>query len=282
MPSGYITLCMSLSECVSGLPHAPGVYIFHGDGGLPLYIGKSIDIRARVLSHLRNPDEARMLSLTRRIEALETAGEIGALLLESRLIKTHSPVFNQRLRRVKTLSSLQLTSEASGLKPVLVDGRQVQHGITPGLYGLFTSAHAAKEKLHALAKQHRLCLQLLGLEKTSSRACFGRQTGQCAGVCTGEETRQSHDHRLQNALQALQIHTWPFAGAVDLLEQRGDWLQKHRVLNWCYLGSWCSDNRSYQPLSTTSQGFDADTYQILVKPILMGLVEIQPTLHKLN
>ena len=81
---------MSLSECVSGLPHAPGVYIFHGDGSLPLYIGKSVDIRSRVLSHLRHPDETRMVSLTRRFEALETAGEIGALLLESRLIKTHS------------------------------------------------------------------------------------------------------------------------------------------------------------------------------------------------
>lgn len=275
MPSGYITLYMSLSECVSGLPHAPGVYIFHGDGGLPLYIGKSIDIRARVLSHLRQADEARMLSLTRRIEALETAGEIGALLLESRLIKTLSPLFNQRLRRLKTLCSLQLTSEANGLKPAIVDGKQVQHGITPGLYGLFTSAHAGKEKLHALAKQHRLCLQLLGLEKTSARACFGRQTGQCAGACTGEETRESHDHRLQNALQALQIHTWPFDGAVDLVEEREGWTQKHRIENWSYLGTWCSDNRSYQPLSTTSQGFDADTYQILVKPILMEVIDIK-------
>ena len=267
---------MSLSECVSGLPHAPGVYIFHGDGGLPLYIGKSIDIRARVLSHLRQADEARMLSLTRRIEALETAGEIGALLLESRLIKTHSPLFNQRLRRLKTLCSLQLSADAHGLKPAIVDGKQVQHDITPGLFGLFTSAHAAKEKLHALARQHRLCLQLLGLEKTSARGCFGRQTGQCAGACIGDELRQAHDQRLQDVLQELQIHTWPFEGAVELVEQRGDWTQKHRIENWSYLGTWCSDNRSYLPISKSNGGFDADTYRILVKPVLMGLADIQP------
>ena len=272
--SGDITLGMSLSECVSGLPHAPGVYIFHDDGGLPLYIGKSIDIRTRVLSHLRQADEARMLSLTRRIEALETAGEIGALLLESHLIKKHSPLFNQRLRRLKTLCSLQLNTDKHGLKPVVVDSQQVQHGITPGLFGLFSSAHAAKEKLHALAREHRLCLQLLGLEKISSRACFGRQTGQCAGACTGAESRPSHDHRLREALQQLQIHTWPFKGAVDLLEQRGSWTQKHRILNWCYQGTWCSDNRSYQALGETNLVFDADTYQILVKPILLGFVEI--------
>jgi excinuclease Cho len=168
------------------------------------------------------------------------------------------------------------------LKPAIVDGKQVQHGITPGLYGLFTSAHAAKEKLHALARQHRLCLQLLGLEKTSARGCFGRQTGQCAGACTGDEPRHVHDQRLQDVLQELQIHTWPFDGAVDLVEEREGWTQKHRIENWSYLGTWCSDNRSYQPLSTTSQGFDADTYQILVKPILMGLVEIQPISREFN
>ena len=94
---------MTLGELVCDLPRAPGVYVFHGDGKLPLYIGKSVDIRSRVQSHLRNPDEARMMAQTRRIEAIETAGEIGALLLESHLIKTQSPLFNQRLRRIKKL-----------------------------------------------------------------------------------------------------------------------------------------------------------------------------------
>ena len=267
---------MPLTECVSQLPHAPGVYIFHGDSSLPLYIGKSVDIRSRVMSHLRNPDEERMLAQTRHITCMETAGEIGALLLESHLIKTQSPLFNQRLRRLKSLCSMQLIQEPEGLRPALVDGRHVQHGITPGLYGLFSSMHAAKQKLHSLAAQHRLCMQLLGLEKTTSRGCFGWQTKQCAGACTGAESRPSHDHRLREALQQLQIHTWPFKGAVDLLEQRGSWTQKHRIENWSYLGTWCSDNRSYLPLSKSTGGFDADTYQILVKPVLMGLVDIQP------
>ena len=44
---------------IEGLPRGPGVYIFHGEGALPLYIGKSIDIRARVLSHLRRPTRPR-------------------------------------------------------------------------------------------------------------------------------------------------------------------------------------------------------------------------------
>ena len=58
--------------------------------------------------------------------------------------------------------------------------------------------------------------------------------------------------------------------------------KKHRVMNWCYLGSWYYDNRSHQPMSSTSQVFDADTYQILVKPILIGQVEIQPIPPEIN
>jgi excinuclease Cho len=266
---------MPLTECVSQLPHAPGIYIFQGDGSLPLYIGKSVDIRSRVMSHLRNPDEARMLAQTRHITCTETAGEIGALLLESHLIKTQSPLFYQRLRRLKTLCSLQLIQGPEGLRPTLVDGRQVQHGITPGLYGLFTSAHAAKEKLHALAKQHRLCLQLLGLEKSSSRACFGRQTGQCAGACVGHELRAVYDNRLQEALQELQVHTWPFDGAVNMVEHRGDWVQKHRIFNWSYQGTSCNRQLSPGIFKASQPRFDLDTYQIVFKPLLLNWVEIE-------
>ena len=88
---------------LAALPRGAGVYIFQGAGQLPLYIGKSVDIRARVLSHLRAPDEASMMAQTQRIDVIETAGEIGALLLESRLIKAQHPLFNQRLRRVRSL-----------------------------------------------------------------------------------------------------------------------------------------------------------------------------------
>jgi excinuclease Cho len=56
------------------LPKQPGVYIFHGESDtLPLYIGKSVNIRSRVLSHLRTPDEAAMLRQSRRITWFQTA-----------------------------------------------------------------------------------------------------------------------------------------------------------------------------------------------------------------
>ena len=263
---------------LAALPRSPGVYIFKGEGTLPLYIGKSVDIRGRVLSHLRTPDEARMMAQTRRVDFIETAGEIGALLLESRMIKEQSPLFNQRLRRVKTLCSIRLTHTVTvtGAVPEIVDSKSVHLGTTPELYGLFSSAHSANAKLKELAQQHMLCLSILGLEKTSKRGCFGLQIKACLGACVGKEDRQAHDQRLFSALVDSQVEVWPFSGPVDLIEQAGDWIQKHRVNNWCYLGTWCSKVGRQSKWSTLKQhDFDLDSYKILVKPIMLKTVRLE-------
>jgi len=98
-----------LRELAAELPKAPGVYQFHGEGqSVPLYIGKSVDLRTRVLSHLREPGEARMLSQTRRITHVRTAGDLGAQLLEAHQIKTLQPLYNKKLRRTHRICSIAL------------------------------------------------------------------------------------------------------------------------------------------------------------------------------
>jgi excinuclease Cho len=262
---------------LAALPRTSGVYLFQGDGALPLYIGKSVDIKSRVLSHLRTPEEAGMLARTRRVDVIETAGEIGALLLESHLIKQLSPLFNVRLRRVRSLRSIQLHQTAAGLEPRLGDfkGSEVyfkDQTLTPStnVFGLFASKHAAQKKLRELARTHGLCLGLLGLERTGPRGCFGVQIRTCRGACIGREARVEHDERLLNALTATQIHAWPYRGAIELVEEREGWVQRHRVENWRHLGTSCSRNEGAR-FGIQPPEFDLDSYKILVKPILLQL-----------
>jgi excinuclease Cho len=263
-------------ESLAALPRTFGVYIFKGEGTLPLYIGKSVDIRSRVMSHLRAPDEANMIAQTRRIDFIETAGEIGALLLESRMIKEQNPLFNQRLRRVRTLCSIRLSQIEKGVVPEIVDSKSVNFGSTTELYGLFSSSHAANAKLKELAQQHMLCMSVLGLEKTSKRGCFGLQIKTCLGACVGKEDRQAHDERLFTALIDSQVEVWPFAGPVDLIEESDGWVQRHRVNNWCYLGTQCSKAEGKSQLSELKQhDFDLDSYKILVKPLMLKTVKVQ-------
>ena len=261
---------------LTALPRTPGVYIFKGEGALPLYIGKSVDIRARVMSHLRAPDEARMVAQTRSIEFIETAGEIGALLMESRLIKEQAPLFNHRLRRTRSLCAIRLKTMASGTVPEVVDSRHVSLGATPGLYGLFPSVQAANDKLRELAQRHRLCMSLLGLEKTSKRGCFGLQIKTCLGACVGTEDRRIHDQRLRTALLDWQVEVWPFPGPVDLIEASDGWVQRHRVNRWCYLGTQCSrSGLSAHWTEFNPHDFDRDSYKILVKPIMLQTVKVE-------
>ena len=242
---------------------------------MPLYIGKSVNIRTRVMSHLRAQDEASMIAQTRRIDFIETAGEIGALLLESRLIKEQNPLFNQRLRRIRTLCSIQLKDTPQGAVPNIVDSKSVNFGSTQGLYGLFSSAHAANAKLKELAQQHMLCMGLLGLEKTSTSGCFGLQIKTCLGACAGLEARDAHDQRLLTALLDSQVEVWPFSGPVDLIEETDGWIQRHRVNNWCYLGTQCTRSSEKKITDVKQFDFDLDSYKILVKPIMLKTVRVE-------
>ena len=255
------------------LPRSTGVYIFRGEGPLPLYIGKSVDIRSRVMAHLRATDEAKMVRQTRRIDHIETAGEIGALLLEAQMIKAHSPLFNIRLRRLRHLCSIRLATRDVGLAPEIVSSKDTPIGQVQGLYGLFSSARAAQEKLRELAATHGLCQALLGLEKLSKRGCFGLQVKTCQGACVGLEDRATHDQRLLSALLDMQVHAWPYPGAIDVVETQGDWVQKHRVQDWRYLGTWCSRTQGHT--GHAERGFDLDTYKILVKPVMLRSAVIE-------
>jgi excinuclease Cho len=261
------------AESLAALPRTSGVYIFKGEGTLPLYIGKSVDIRSRVLAHLRAEDEVEMIAQSRRVEFIETAGEIGALLLEARLIKQQSPLFNIRLRRLRNLCSIRLAEKAGVMTPEIVSGKAAAVGETEDLYGLFSSVYSAQSKLRELADQHSLCLGLLGIERISKRGCFGLQVKTCLGACVGKEDRHEHDQRLFTALTDLKVHAWPYPGAVDLVEQSGDWIQRHRLQDWRYMGTWCS--RTNQLTIHDQHGFDLDTYKILVKPVMMGIVRIE-------
>jgi len=260
-----------LRPAVDALPQAPGVYTFHGQAGdLPLYIGKSVNLRARVQSHLRNPEEARLLRQTTHISHIRTAGDIGAQLLEAQLIKQQHPLMNQKLRRNRQLCAIQLND--CGV-PDVVYARDVDFATTGGLYGLYGSRHSAIEALHALADEHRLCLGALGLERVArGRGCFRSMLNRCAGVCCGRESEAQHRERLQTALSDLQLVCWPYPGAVAIIERFDDGTsapleQWHVVRNWCYLGS-ASHADEAKALDRVASGFDGDGYKILCKPLL--------------
>jgi excinuclease Cho len=253
-----------LRHTLENLPSSSGVYIFYGDdNAFPLYIGKSVNIRSRVMSHFRNPAEAKLLHMTRDIDYVKTIGEVGALLLESDLIKTRRPLFNKRLRTARKLCSIRLEA----LSASIVFSNEVDFSHSDDLFGLFKTKMSAVEKIRDIADQEKLCYGALGLEKlTKNRACFRYSLGKCAGVCCGKESPQAHQARLREALSALKIRSWPYPGRIAIAEEANGVTDYHVINHWFYLGT-VQTLEAAKAFDMAVPHFDRDSYKILCKPL---------------
>jgi DNA polymerase-3 subunit epsilon len=251
---------------IESLPATHGVYLFYGENDLPLYIGKANNLRRRVLSHFSgdhaSSKELKISQQIERIEWIETAGEIGALLQEAAMVKKLMPTHNHLLRANDEVCSWRLLMKNGKLQPVLATTDDLFFGHDPHLYGLFISKRKAGEALKAIADEHLLCHGLLGLEKLrGGKACFASQLKKCLGACAGKESIDAHNERLIAALQDLHVQPWPFDGAIGIRENDA----VHVVDCWAYLGTASSLQQAPRLLEKGQQRFDRDVYQILQK-----------------
>jgi DNA polymerase-3 subunit epsilon len=262
---------------VEAIPEAPGVYLFYGEGDTLLYVGKSVDMRSRVLQHfsgdLNSPREQQIARELRRIEWRRTCGELGALLLESRLVKTLHPAFNRQLKQTNDLSAFAFNSKDLQI----VNSEEINSETIPFLHGIFRSRRSALEALRELAAEHGLCLQTLGFERARKGACFRHQIRRCAGVCAGRESALEHLARVGAALARLKLPAWPWRGPVGVIEcdPEREATEVHLVEQWCWLGTAGSEAELAELLAGSRRArFDLDHFRILTRHLRNGGVRV--------
>ncbi len=165
-------------------PAACGVYLFFDSVGCVLYVGKSVNIKNRVLSHLRQKTDEGFLwkgilpDHTSDVEYIITNDELIALLIEDKLIKHHKPLYNIRQKHFQKYKYLGMTS---GLFPgIKIYGHslQIRNRL---IFGPF------KNRLHIdllikLIQRYfrlRICNDLSPLQK-----CVYHDIELCRGPCT--------------------------------------------------------------------------------------------------
>ena len=257
---------------IDAIPDAPGVYLFHDDGAAPLYIGKSRAMRSRVLQHFIAG--SAWTPRVRRIEWQRTAGELGALLLESRLVKELAPAHNRALRKPEAVAGFAF----DGRRLRLARGEEIDAETLPFVYGLWRSRPAAMAALRIAADEHRLCLQTLGFEVKRQGACLRHQMGRCLGVCAGKESIHVHHARVATALAGLKNAAWPHRGPLGVVEHdRGrDATEVHVLDRWCYLGTASCDSEVAELLEERRPRFDYDHYRILARHLGKRGVRVVP------
>jgi len=270
---------------VDAISESPGVYLFYGENDMPLYVGKSVTMRSRVLQHfsadVHSPREAQIAREIRRIAWRRSCGELGALLLEASLVKELLPVFNRQLRRANDLCGFVFNDKSLQL----VSAEQINSETISRLCGVFRSKRAAMDALRGVADEHRLCLRTLGFEKGGKGACFRHQIQRCAGVCAGQENAQVHQARAAAALAGLKTAAWPWRGPIGIVEEdrEREAVEVHVVDNWCLLGTAKSEDGVGDLLEGTPRPrFDLDHYKILARHLTRGrakVVELNALAH---
>lgn len=260
-------------EALQNLPESAGVYRFYGPEGTLLYVGKSINIRDRARSHFsgdhQTSKELTMCQQVARIETEKTAGELGALLLEARQIKSELPLYNRVSRRVQKLSVLRLAASAKDeyyrVSFEYLD--QVTPELFPEILGLFRSKGQALETARTMADEQGLCPKLLGLE-TGSGPCFSSKIGKCRGACVGSDPEREYNARLMNAFSTRRLREWPFSSGVVIEEKADDHFR-----DLFYVDQWVLRRAIFvreDDVDATWSGelFDYDMYKILAKFLL--------------
>lgn len=274
-------------EALDAAPRCPGVYRFYSEDDALLYIGKSIDIATRLKSHFADAREPgrqqRMMTAVDRVDCQLTAGEVGALLIENAAIKAEAPLYNRRQRRSRKLWTQRLQEDLEGFLQVLPSDFCPAGERIESVFGLFRSRRHIDDSLRSLAREHGLCLRMLGAERGRG-PCFQHQIGRCGGACAGKESPQDHNARLLAALEQQRIAAWPFAGPVLLEEERvavgksseqAQALQPrrqfHLLHHWSYLGTYERRDRARQAAKRDCDLiFDRDTYRIAIRSLRLG------------
>lgn len=254
-------------KMVKDLPAAPGVYLFYDERGEVLYVGKSINIRDRVLAHFAGDHgSSKEMALCRQVSSIEarrTAGELSALLMESQLVKDLAPVYNRRLRKRKksVVATVGVTEEGyETVRCIVTDGSGPNR---EGVIAEFRTRKQAEEEICLLAKAYELCPKLLGIEKGKG-ACFSHQLKSCRGACIGLEEPESYNRRFREAFSIRSTDAWPFPSPVLVTEGGEDGTGvAFAVDRWRILASIEFERDGSFNLQDTEYPFDHDTCRIL-------------------
>lgn len=269
-------------EHLNELPEAPGVYLFYSDDVTPLYIGKSTNIKERVQSHFTSDYESKkeleIAQQVKRIETIQTSGDLSAQLLESHFIKEMQPLYNRKLRYRRKLTILRkVTNEAGYDCAELQEIDQIEINDIDTILGVFRSKKQAKELLNALVKSHSLCQKLLGLTITDG-ACFAHQLEWCKGACLEKEKPIIYNMRFLQAFSQYKIKSWPFATPIMIEESFDKNKEFFLVDKWCVLKHMKEKEQDIDTDQPPNLFFDYDAYKILVSYIFnhTNKIKIKP------
>lgn len=190
-----------LIDIINTLPTKTGVYYIHRKNGRIIYVGKSKNIRKRIIQHFTN-DNKKSKKIQLEVVSVsyeETGNELIALLKESQEIKTLKPIFNQALKRSVFKSQLYSFYDDKGYLNLKI-GKNTKQNLDEKVLSTFSNYQQAKNFLYKITDEFQLCQKLNHLEK-SENTCFNYDLKTCNGACINKEKVSEYNLRVQKYIK---------------------------------------------------------------------------------
>jgi excinuclease ABC subunit C len=194
-----------VSEPLKSLPAKPGVYLFRNAAGKVIYVGKAVNLRARVRSYYHQsaqhtPKIRRLVEEIADIEFIVAGSELEALLLENNLIKKHQPRYNVRLKDDKRYPYIKVHWQdpfprVTTTRRILDDGARY--------FGPYTAASAAYQTLDLVRKIFPYLTCTRKITGQDERACLYYHIGRCAAPCIGVVNKEEYRAIIQGLCDFL-------------------------------------------------------------------------------
>lgn len=194
------------------LPRSPGVYLFRDGDGRIIYVGKAKSLRDRVRNYLRADAsrDFRLRHLIADIASVDTIlapTEAEALLLESTLIREHTPRYNIQLRDDKSYPYVKVTVQEP-FPRVLVTRKLERDGSR--YFGPFTNVKSMRRALRLIKSVFsvRTCDYPLP-DRAPDRPCLDYHIERCKAPCVGYQSEAEYREMIDQILDVLAGRTGP-------------------------------------------------------------------------
>jgi excinuclease ABC subunit C len=201
-----------LEDQLKALPAKPGVYLFRGERGEVLYVGKAKSLRPRVRSYFQASSDTRstiaqLPERVRDIEVIVTDTEVEALHLEQNLVKRHRPPFNVRLRDDKSFPYIAVTVE-DDYPRVMFTRERHRRGVV--YFGPYANAKKVRETLDVLNRvfPYRPC-EGPKPGRHSGIPCLDYHIERCLAPCVGYISKEDYRAIIDSVIEFLSGDTRP-------------------------------------------------------------------------
>ena len=192
VPSKYLNI-------IDELPTETGVYYIYNEVGSIIYIGKSKNIKKRVLSHLTSKARKaeKIQKAIHRVTYELCGNECLALLKEQHEIKKNQPRLNHALKYRHFPMGIR-RDESSPYQRLLIE--QVRQDTD--YLDVFKNKKEAEGRLRFWIEEFSLCAQHTSFARAQG-ACFRKGVDKCEGACVGEERCDDYNTKVQAVAESL-------------------------------------------------------------------------------